>query len=215
MPITSTGGIEPVAWTPPGKDCGACGAPTCEAFLVLVQEGAKDLPDCVFYSTGSPARFEGEARHTGRDILGAEYDFILDPLPGEVSARKIVLPFRPDLVERWDIVPGDIVVGRPTGAGCPVQHVLSVIHANPVSGLLTCLVVGPQASRGGGFKDVEAYHIVGFEGTARTVRCEPVFGMRQRFLPGYCMMNLAHTGVVNMVLAKASGLHVRVEDVRL
>ncbi|MGB4579796.1 MAG: (Fe-S)-binding protein [Methanoculleus sp.] len=205
-----------MAWTPPGKDCGACGAPTCEAFLTLVQEGEKELPDCIYYSTETPLpRFEGEACHTGRDILGMEYDFILDPLPGEISARKIVLPFRPDLVEAWEIVPGDIVVGRPTGAGCPVQHVLSVTHANPVSGLLTCQVVGPQASRGGGFKEIEAYHIIGFEGISRTVRREPIFGMRQRFLPGYCMMNLAHTGVVNMILAKESGLHVRVEDVRL
>jgi uncharacterized Fe-S cluster-containing protein len=205
-----------MTWTPPGKDCGACGAPTCGAFLTLVQEGEKDLLDCIYYSTETPlSRFEGEACHTGRDILGVEYDFILDPLPGEISARKIVLPFRPDLVEAWEIVPGDIVVGRPTGAGCPVQHVLSVTHANPVSGLLTCQVVGPQASRGGGFKEIEAYHIIGFEGIGRTVRREPIFGMRQRFLPGYCMMNLAHTGVVNMILAKESGLHVRVEDVRL
>jgi len=205
-----------VAWQPPGKDCGACGAPTCEAFIALVREGEKDLLDCVFYSTDlAPSRFESETRHTGRDILGAEYDFILEPLPGEVSARKIILPFRPDLVEKWEIVPGDIVVGRPAGAGCPVQHVLSVIRANPVTGLLTCLVVGPRASRGGGFKEIEAYHIVGFEGISRTVRREPTFGMRQRFLPGSCMMNLAHTGVVNMVLAQSSGLHVRVEDIRL
>ncbi|HNT07610.1 (Fe-S)-binding protein [Methanoculleus sp.] len=205
-----------MAWQPPGKDCGACGAPTCEAFIALVREGEKDLLDCVFYSTDlAPSRFESETRHTGRDILGTEYDFILEPLPGEVSARKIILPFRPDLVEKWGIVPGDIVVGRPAGAGCPVQHVLSVIRANPVTGLLTCLVVGPRASRGGGFKEIEAYHIVGFEGISRTVRREPTFGMRQRFLPGSCMMNLAHTGVVNMVLAQSSGLHVRVEDIRL
>jgi len=205
-----------VAWQPPGKDCGACGAPTCEAFIALVREGEKDLLDCVFYSTDlAPSRFESETRHTGRDILGTEYDFILEPLPGEVSARKIILPFRPDLVEKWGIVPGDIVVGRPAGAGCPVQHVLSVIRANPVTGLLTCLVVGPRASRGGGFKEIEAYHIVGFEGISRTVRREPTFGMRQRFLPGSCMMNLAHTGVVNMVLAQSSGLHVRVENIRL
>jgi hypothetical protein len=171
-----------VAWQPPGKDCGACGAPTCEAFLALVRRGEKDLPDCVFYRTGTaPSRFEGEARYTGRDVLGVEYDFIIEPLPGEVSARKIILPFRPDLVEKWGITAGDIVVGRPAGAGCPVQHVLSV----------------------------------GFEGIARTVRREPTFGMRQRFLPGYCMMNLGHTGVVNMVLAQSSGLHVRVEDIRL
>ncbi|WP_332450150.1 (Fe-S)-binding protein [Methanoculleus sp.] len=205
-----------MAWRPPGKDCGACGAPTCEAFLSRVRQGGKVLADCVFYrTTAASSRFEGEACHTGRDILGAEYDFILDPLPGEVSARKIVLPFRPDLVEKWEIRAGDIVIGRPAGAGCPVQHVLSVLHASPVSGLLTCLVVGPQASRGGGFKDVEAYHIIGFEGIARTVRREPVFGMRQRFLPGYCMMDLGHTGVVNMVLAQSGGLHVRVEDIRL
>lgn len=203
-----------MAWQPPGKDCGACGAPTCEAFIALVREGEKDLLDCVFYSTDiAPSRLD--ARHTGRDILGTEYDFILEPLPGEVSARKIILPFRPDLVEKWGIVPGDIVVGRPAGAGCPVQHVLSVIRANPVTGLLTCLVVGPRASRGGGFKEIEAYHIVGFEGISRTVRREPTFGMRQRFLPGSCMMNLAHTGVVNMVLAQSSGLHVRVENIRL
>ena len=204
-----------MAWQPPGKDCGACGAPTCEAFLTRVRQGDKDLADCVFYHTAASFRFEGEACHTGRDILGAEYDFILDPLPGEVSARKIVLPFRPDLVEKWEIAAGDIVVGRPAGAGCPVQHVLSVLHASKTSGLLTCLVVGPQASRGGGFKDVEAYHIIGFEGIARTVRREPVFGMRQRFLPGYCMMDLGHTGVVNMILAQSGGLHVRVEDIRL
>ena len=205
-----------MTWNPPGKDCGACGAPTCEAFLARVRQGKQDLTDCVFYPAGTaPSRCEGETLHSGRDVLGAEYDFILEPLEGEVSARKIVLPFRPDLVEKWEITAGDIVVGRPAGAGCPVQHVLSVLRASPVSGLLTCLVVGPRASRDGGFKDVEAYHIVGFEGIARTVRREPTFGMRQRFLPGYCMMNLAHTGVVNMVLAQSYGLHVRVEDIRL
>ncbi|MCT8336084.1 Fe-S cluster protein [Methanoculleus sp. Afa-1] len=206
-----------MAWQPPGKDCGACGSPTCEAFIALVRRGGKSLPDCVFYPAGTPASTgsEGDACYTGRDVLGGEYDFILNPLPGEVSARKIILPFRPDLVEKWEIASGDIVVGRPAGAGCPVQHVLSVIHANPVSGLLTCLVVGPRASRGGGFKEIEAYHIVGFEGIARTVRREPTFGMRQRFLPGHCMMNLTHTGVVNMILAQSSGLRVRVEDIRL
>ncbi len=205
-----------MAWTPPGRDCGACGVPTCEAFLALVRAGQRHLPDCIFYrDTPEMSCFAPETRHSGRDVLGGSYDFILDPLPGEVSARKIVLPFRPDLVERWEIGEGDIIVGRPAGAGCPVQHVLKVLSASTVSGLLTCSVVGPQASRGGDYKDVEAYHIVGFEGIARPVLREPVFGMRQRFLPGYCMMNLAHTGVVNMVLGKSCGLHVRVEDIRL
>ena len=206
-----------MAWSPPGKDCGACGAPTCEAFLARVRQGERAYPDCVFYHAGAgSSRFEGRTRHSGRDVLGTEYDFIIGPLPGEVSARKIVLPFRPDLVEKWNITRGDIVVGRPTGAGCPVQHVLSVLHANPTTGLLTCSVVGPEVARDGGeFKDVESYHMIGFEGICTTVRCDPVVGMRQRFLPGFCMMNLTHTGVVNMVLAKSCGLHVRVEDIRL
>ncbi len=205
-----------MAWQPPGKDCGACGAPTCEAFLEEVARGEKEPEDCVFHlKTSEEPRFAPEACYTGRDILGQEYDFILEPLPGEVSARKIVLPFRPDLVERWGIGAGDVVVGRPMGAGCPVQHVLRVLHASPVSGLLICAVVGPHASRGREFRDIEAYHVAGFEGIARPVRRGPVFGMRQRFLPGYCMMNLAHTGVVNMVMAQSCGLHVRVEDIRL
>jgi hypothetical protein len=44
---------------------------------------------------------------------------------------------------------------------------------------------------------------------------EPVFGRRQRFLPGFCMMNLGHTGVVNFVAEDKSGVHVRVEDIRI
>ncbi|WP_245619173.1 hypothetical protein [Methanogenium cariaci] len=112
---------------------------------------------------------------------------------------------------------GDIVVGRPMGAGCPVQHVLRVIDASPpVSGVITTHVVGPQFSRGQAYKDIEAYHITGFEGMARTVNHAPVFGKRQKFLPGgFCMMYLGHTGVVNMILNKSSGTQIRVEDIRL
>jgi len=205
-----------MAWLPPGKNCGACGAETCDAFTVLVSRGEKEYVDCPFYSEACERdRFVPDARYSGLDVLNKEYDFIIDPLPGEVSARKIVLPFRPDLVERWDIKRGDIVVGRPAGAGCPVQHVLRVLFAAQVTGLLTCEVVGPQYSRGREYKDVEAYHMIGFEGIARTVHHEPSFGHRQRFLPGFCMMNLGHTGVVNMVLEKSYGLHVRVEDIRI
>ncbi|MCC7566484.1 MAG: Fe-S cluster protein [Methanomicrobiaceae archaeon] len=202
-------------WRPPGKDCGACGASTCDAFLREVELGRKAYADCPFFSRETIEMPPLEARYGERDILGQEYDFILEPLPGEVSARKIVLPFRPDLVERWGIGAGEIVVGRPMGQGCPVQHVLRVIRANPVTGVLTCFIVGPQYSRDREFKDVEAYHVIGFEGFARTVHRAPVFGLRQRFLPSYCMMNLSHTGVVNMVLEKSGGTHVRIEDIRI
>ncbi len=161
------------------------------------------------------------ARHL-RDVLGHSWDFVLSPLPGEPSARKTVLPFRPDLVEKWGLTEGDIVLGRPAGAGCPVQHVLRVVKADPLTGVLETWVAGPALVRGrsiGGpdaeIKDVSAYHMLGFEGLATSVRRTPVFGARHTFLPGFCMMHLNHTGLVNLALGKVSGLHVRLEDIRI
>jgi uncharacterized Fe-S cluster-containing protein len=202
-------------WQPPGKDCGACGAKSCGDFLVLLEKGTKSYDDCPFYGRSTAMTATGTPVRPTTDVCGRVYDFIIGPLPGEPSARKIILPFRADLVERWNIVPGDIVLGRPMGQGCPVQHVLRVSHANPVTGVLTCHTVGPQAARQGGAKDVQAYHVIGFEGMADVVKRRPEFGFRQSFLPSFCMMQAAHTGVVNTVLEKSAGLHVRVEDIRI
>ena len=202
-------------WQPPGKDCGACGAKSCGDFLVLLEKGTKSYDDCPFYGSTTAATAPGTPALPGTDACGRAYDFIIGPLPGEPSARKIILPFRADLVERWNIVPGDIVLGRPMGQGCPVQHVLRVIHANPVTGVLTCHTVGPHAARQGGAKDVQAYNVIGFEGMADVVKRRPEFGFRQSFLPSFCMMQAAHTGVVNTVLEKSAGIQVRVEDIRI
>ena len=221
---------KPSIWTPPGRDCGACGHKSCTAFMDEISAGTARMVDCPFYQTDSssgsspdyqqqnissvpPSRNLDQIPDT--DILGNPLDFILLPLPGEFSARKFLLPFRPDMVERWEIKSGDIITGRPMGAGCPVQHVVQVITASKVSGLITGHVVGPAYSRGREVKDLEAYHMIGFEGIAIPSRNEPVFGKRMRFLPGFCMMNIGHTGVVNMVMGTKNGLHVRVEDIRI
>lgn len=196
------------------RDCGACGFPSCQAFDEAVTGGIRNRGDCPF--PDRTATHPGDGTAGGfYDILGTPYDFILEPLPGEISARKMVLPFRPDQVERMAIGPGDIVVGRPMGAGCPVQHVLRVLSASQVSGLLVCHVVGPAFSRNKAVKDVEAYHMIGFEGLAAVVGQEPVIGRRMRFLPRACMMQMAHTGVVNQLLSTSAGLRIRVEDIRL
>lgn len=202
-------------WTPPGKDCGLCGCRTCEIFSILVQTKDKEYRDCPYYSEAQETvtGIEQEAVFPEKDVFGQDYDFILHPLPGEISARKIVLPFRSDSVERLNIVPGDIVSGRPMGAGCPVPHILRVIEADPVTGLLYTWVVGPKYSRGQDIKDVTAYHMIGFEGIARNIKKEPQFGVRHTFLPGFCMMYLNHTGLVNMVLVKKTGFHVRIENI--
>ena len=206
---------EKETWKPPGRDCGACGLENCTTFITQVHNGLRRESDCPFFPGLSGKSVSIPEDLPDCDILGNPLDFVLMPLPGEVSARKILLPFRPDLVERWEIKPGDILTGRPMGAGCPVQHVLRVISASQISGVVTCHVVGPTYSRGREVKDLEAYHMIGFEGIALPVLHEPEFGKRMRFLPGFCMMNISHTGVVNMVLGTKNGLHIRVEDIRI
>jgi uncharacterized Fe-S cluster-containing protein len=204
-------------WRPPGKDCGLCGDDTCSTFAERVEKKQKLVSDCPYYRAAheeSKGQMR-EAVYKDQDVLGHPYDFVLYPIPGELSPRKIVLPFRADLVEKMEIVRGDHVLGRPMGAGCPVPHVLEVIEADPVTGLLTTWVVGPRVSRMKEVKDVKAYHMIGFDGYAEKIRKEPVVGCRVTFLPGCCMMNLNHTGLVNMSLQKSNGLQIRVEDIRI
>ncbi|MCL6588422.1 MAG: Fe-S cluster protein [Firmicutes bacterium] len=205
-------------WRPPGKNCGLCGEESCKAFLAAVAHAQKKYPDCPYYEEKGCVVNGGqveEALYTGRDVLDHAYDFVLSPFPGEISARKIVLPFRSDLVETLEIKKGDYVLGRPMGAGCPVPHVLQVIKAEPLTGLLYTWVAGPKFARDNPVKNVQAYHMIGFEGIASRIRKEPGFGCRVTFLPGFCMMNLNHTGLVNMILEKAAGLHLRIEDIRI
>jgi len=205
-----------MAWVPPGKDCGACGSASCGEFGIRVAAGEKALADCPFY-TCSEGRAPEKADYSGTDVLGNRYDFVLTALPGEPSARKFVVPFRADLVERWDIRPGEIVTGRPAGPGCPVYHALRVLSANPVTGVLGCHTVGPLAARRekGKVHDVQAYYVHAFEGIAHVIARPPVLGARQRFLPGFCMMYLSHTAVVNMIFKKPFGTHIRLEDIRI
>ncbi len=209
---------QPGSWLPPGKNCGLCGEKNCDSFTLMIALGKKTFADCPFYNEQQPLSVPDhldETAYSGKDILNHTYDFVLSPLPGEVSARKIVLPFRPDLVEKMKIKKGDIVLGRPMGAGCPIPHVLRVIKVEQLTGLLYTWVVGPKYSRSGEIKDVTAYHMIGFEGVAKHILKEPAFGCRVTFLPGFCMMALNHTGLINMVLEKSCGPHLRIEDIRI
>ncbi|MGZ4902013.1 MAG: (Fe-S)-binding protein [Halobacteriota archaeon] len=199
---------------PAGKNCGACGAATCEQFVVHLEKGEKSQSDCPYYESQKNRQHLASV-HSGTDVLGNTYDFVLRPFPSEPSARKFIVPFRADLVERWNISPGELVIGRPAGPGCPLYHALRVLSANPVTGVLECHTLGPLAAREEETHDVQAYHVHAFEGLAEVVHNEPVLGKRQRFLPGYCMLNLSHTAVVNTVLKKREGVHVRLEDIRI
>lgn len=217
-----------VAWAPPGKNCGACGFKTCAAFSESVESGAKQNADCIFYNPNSVAAIESvavaepaaapftlqTAAYSGTDVTGMKYDFVITAFPNEPSARKIILPFRSDAVEKMNIVSGDLVLGRPAGAGCPIQHVVKVRDADPVTGLITGYVVSPAEARGNpNVKDVKMYHMIGFEGIAQVIGAAPEFGKRFSFLPGFCMMHRAHSGLVNFVVKTPDGIHVRAEGV--
>jgi len=180
----------------------------------LVSIGEKKESDCTFYSNSQSVLPEKRV-YSGTDCVGNSYDFVLNPLPGEPSARKFIIPFRPDIVEKWDIKPGQIITGRPAGPGCPVYHALKVLDANPVTGVLACHTVGPLVARTHDVMDLQAYNVHAFEGTVTVIKKAPMFGRRQWFLPGLCMLDLAHTAVVNMVLEKSYGLHIRLEDIRI
>lgn len=209
---------QPGSWLPPGKNCGLCGEKNCAGFTLMMDLGKKTFADCPYYNEQQPRpdqRRIDKTAYSGLDVLGHPYDFVLAPLPGEISARKIVLPFRSDLVEKMEIKKGDLVLGRPMGAGCPIPHVLRVIKVEYLTGLLYTWVVGPKYSRTGEIKDVTAYHMIGFEGIAKHILKEPTLGCRVTFLPGFCMMALNHTGLLNMALEKSCGLHVRIEDIRI
>lgn len=206
-----------MAWEPPGRDCGACGSSTCNEFLSLARTGKKDLADCPYYPAGaSTGKVLPPPLYSGRDILGFEYDFVIGPFPGEPSARRHIQPFRPDLVERWEIGPGEIIRGRPITPSCPIQHVLRVISSDPVTGILACHTMGPVAARNSRrVHDIRAYREIGFEGLALTIRHEPVVGFRMRFLPANCMRQMIHSGVVQLVLNKSSGTHVLIEEIQM
>jgi uncharacterized Fe-S cluster-containing protein len=204
-----------VTWKPPGKDCGSCGLKTCDEFEMRVAEGRSRYIDCPFYQK-EDVLFDQEmlvVKYSGVDILGQSYDFVILPIPGETSTRKYILPFRPDITEKFEIKKGDIVAGRPTGAGCPVQHVLRVTSADYITGVIIGHVVGPEYARRGDVKDVREYHMLGFEGLAMEVNGRPEVGKRHYFMPGLCMRRRAHTGVVSMIIEKPYGTHVKVEDI--
>jgi uncharacterized Fe-S cluster-containing protein len=225
-----------ITWNPPGKNCGACGSQICSDFVVRLENGSAKLELCPYYSkeniSGQDNREAQEnlvnrvarenlamvARKTtysGIDVAGKEYDFVLLPFTGEPSARKFIVPFRADLVEKWGIKKGDLVIGRPAGPGCPLYHALRVLSANPITGVLECHTVGPMAARTEDVFDVQAYHVHAFEGIVSVIKKPPTLGTRQYFLPGNCMIDLAHTALVNMILQKPSGTHVRLEDIRI
>ncbi len=193
------------------RNCGLCGVESCAAFREAIKLEQKSEKDCPFYQDTVMEKSEYE----NRDTHGNIYDFMLSPIGKEPSARKIIRPFRVDLIEKLNIKKGDIVVGRPMGAGCPVTHVLQVYEVDELAGLLYTWAVGPMYARNQEVINIKAYAMVGFEGIAEHIKVHPKVGKTAGFMPGFCMLRLTHYGLVNKVLNTSEGLVVRVEDIHI
>lgn len=194
------------------RNCGLCGSKTCEEFREYLRTGQKEEKECPFCNESIRVEI---GTNNNLDFHGNVYDFLLKPVNGEASARKIIRPFRTDLIEKLEIKKGDIVVARPMGAGCPVTHVLEVYEVDELAGLLYTWVVGPQYSRNKEVKDIKAYSMVGFEGIAEDISIYPKVGKTAGFMPNFCMLRLTHYGLVNKVLNTKEGLLVRIEDIHI
>lgn len=143
-----------------------------------------------------------------KDILGQKYDFILTALPEEKSCREVILPFSPFVTKNVKV--GDIIMGRPSFQGCPITHIMEVIKKDEF-GVLTVWMVGPLKSRNKKIRNIGPYSVIGFEGLVS--KGKAIWGHRQSFLPHYCMMNLAHTGLVNFVNKTKKGTVVKLESI--
>ena len=188
------------------------GEKSCADFRKNIKDGKKQITDCPFHKKDN---INNVNENDNLDFHNNIYDFLLKPIGDEPSARKIIRPFRTDLIEKLNIKVGDIVIARPMGAGCPVTHVLKVYEVDDLAGLLYTWVVGPEYSRGKETKDIKAYSMVGFEGIAENIINHPKVGKTAGFMPNFCMLRLTHYGLVNKVLNTSEGLVVRIEDIHI
>lgn len=201
------------------RNCGICGETTCDNFIIAVKKGTKNVEDCPFnnsdYVISQNLISESETEYEEVDTHGYKIDFVLKPISNELSARKIIRPFRPDLIEKLSIKEGSYVMGRPMGAGCPVTHILKVYEIDKLSGVLYTWAVGPKYSRENNIIDIRSYNMIGFEGVAVNIKQFPKIGKTSVFLPSFCMLRLTHYGLVNKILNTSQGLIVRIEDIHI
>jgi uncharacterized Fe-S cluster-containing protein len=203
--------------TLPGKDCGQCGFKTCAGLAELILHDPRARARCVHLgpaAQAAPAAVSPET--TWHDVLGREYQMVLEPFPQDPGPREIILPFNPALAERLGLKQGDVVFGRPAAVGCPVTHVGRLMAPpDALSGALTWCVVGPLAARAEHGTEIGDYHIIAYEGLVRETRVTPQVGGRYLFKPALCMLQSRHSGVVSFAAHHPQGWQLRFEGIAI
>lgn len=192
----------------PGFNCGVCGYARCDEFTRALLENKTTLEECRFMLQ----EIFNENRENLEEILKEEKiipeekkivglldkyeaDFILNSLPEEHSCRETLFPFT-----REELKVGNIIRYRPLG--CPIIHFAEIHEEN--HGLIVVHIIGPchrlDEEKEFDFKDIGVCMVGGFEGIIEGKL--PAVGETVRFLPGHCMMQKIHSGVVVQLIGK-------------
>jgi len=200
----------------PGKDCGQCGFKTCAALAEFSAVHPDAIKRCIYLEQPAAlaAAFAAPIGNiTWKDMLGREYDFVLEPFPEDPGPRETIVPLNPANVERLAVKKGDVLYGRPVMTGCPVTHVGVVIEEpDYLNGTIVWCIVGPMAARERG-REIGHYHIISYEGIVRHTREELQIGRRYFFFPLMCVLQSRHSGLVNALAKRESGMRVRLEGI--
>jgi uncharacterized protein len=207
-----------ITLTLPGKNCGQCGYPNCAQLAEVIARDPEARQRCVYLNAPETMRVvpPAVAEEPWKDVLGREFDMVLEPFPDDPGPREHILPFNPLLAERLQLRMGDTAYGRPAGVGCPVTHVGRVMAPpDPLSGSFVWCIVGPAVGRAAAAREIGGYHIIAYEGMVRRTRVAPQVGGRYYFKPAYCMLQSRHSGVVSFAARGADGWRVRLEGITI
>jgi len=159
----------------PEKNCGQCGFKTCAELAAFAASHADALKRCIYLEKplADAAKFWPITEEiTWIDVLGREYEFILEQFPDDPGPRETIVPLNPANIEKLAVKKGDILYGRPSLVGCPVTHVGVVVEEpDYLNGAITWCVVGPLAARDQG-REIGYYQIIAYDGLVRHSREE-------------------------------------------
>jgi uncharacterized Fe-S cluster-containing protein len=203
----------------PKKNCGLCGFKNCRELAYEASKNPDMLRRCVFLPQQQfqPQLFQPrETEVTWHDMLGRDYDFVLDPFPEDPGPREHILLANAGNLKMLAVKKGDILFGRPAlNVGCPVTHCGVVIREpDYLNGSVEWCIVGPQLARQRG-KNIGLYSIIAYEGIVTESKTKLEFGRRYFFLPRYCVLQARHSGLINTLAKRGDGYHVRLEGIWL
>ena len=203
----------------PDLNCGLCGFKSCEQFKKYLEENPDEIKRCIHLQKNkcnfSKKEMPKNEKKEFKDFFGREFDFILDSFENEPGPNEIIHPFNPQIINDLDLKIGNIIIGRPMSAGCPVTHCGKIMKIDKKSCLINWCIVGPLEARKNPLIDIGNYSIIGFNGIIKDSKVDLKIGMRHHFMPRRCMIQWRHSGLITAITNTEKGKIVRIEGIFL